>query len=128
MIKIRPSRASDIPLVIDSWAQSYFGAPAIRGCTRDDYFPRMHSYIVRILARVDVKLGVVCVQSDDDVILGWACTEGDVLHYMWTRDSADGMFEPFLLTAGTKVYTHKTKSFTPHNSWAFIPFLAWSDT
>ena len=89
---IRKGRADDLPLVYDSWVQSYrashFGeAMNLAGIS----YSRFQDLLAKnILGRESTVLTVAVwpTEGEDDThapVVGWACTEGTVIHYVWVR-------------------------------------------
>lgn len=126
MIHYRAAQPTDIPFVIDSWAQSFYGAPAVKYVWRDDYFKGMHRLIVGLLARKGARLTVASPEGDDETVLGWACREGDVLHYAFVRPQhKEDVSLDTLLGDGISVFTHRSRAFSPKPHWRYTPFRAW---
>lgn len=115
--------------MLDTWAQSYWAAPAVRGMSRRDYFPAMHAQIARLLSRSAVI--IACDADDPDTIVGWACVEGECLHYLHTRKElrGQGISRQLLAEAGAlSVYSHVSRHLDRGRvpqGWAYQPFRAW---
>ena len=88
---VRKGCAEDLPLVYDSWVNSYRGSYFAEGMTHAGVsYPRFQDMLIKnILGRDSVSLVVAVwdVEGDDTdaPVVGWACTEGSVLHYVWVR-------------------------------------------
>ena len=88
---IRKGCAEDLPLVYDSWVNSYRGSYFAEGMTHAGVsYPRFQDMLIKnILGRDSVTLTVavwdVAGDETDAPVVGWACTEGSVLHYVWVR-------------------------------------------
>jgi hypothetical protein len=67
-----------------SWSGSAYGrslgAHVSRSKTRDAWWALNGPYVARLLAEQDTVL--LCSESDEDVVLGFACSGQDVLHYL----------------------------------------------
>lgn len=116
---LRAGHAGDHPFVVDSWVKSYQSYVMMRECPhcggagriyRGQRFLRGHKRLVREILARGAALLVACMPDDPETILGWACTEDGVVHYVFTKRDvrrvgiAKALLAPF--GAGT-VYTHR---------------------
>lgn len=111
MWTLREASPRDIGFVVDSWAQSWKGAlENARKQDGDVYFPWAHRHINALLARPDVDLIIAAPEGDEDGhdIEGWACFEGDTLHYVYVSSRARklGLARTLVGTREVKAYTH----------------------
>ena len=53
------------------------------------------------------KFRIACDPVKTDFIWGWACVDGPVLHYVFTRDSCRGNGVARMLTADAEAIAHK---------------------
>jgi hypothetical protein len=138
MILIRDAVPDDVGFIFDSWAQSYWGAPAVAGMNRDDYFAEMRR-VIPILMQSPLARARVAVPDDDvSTILGWAVYEEQnhrgqlvtVLHYVFVRLDlrGAGIARMLLSTKTPEAYTHRSRKVDPERlpkGLAYNPFLAW---
>ena len=91
---IRKGCAEDLPLVYDSWVNSYRGSYFAEGMKHAGLsYSRFQDMLIKnILGRDSSSLTVAVWDSGGDggddadaPVVGWACTEGSVLHYVWVR-------------------------------------------
>lgn len=83
-ITIRPMRPGDAPFVFDSWANSLADELEIEGAEMRKLFRSQQIPILRRL--VDQSTVWVATSTrDDDALLGWSCTDGDILHFVFTK-------------------------------------------
>lgn len=101
---------------------------------RDDYSPAMLSHIKQILTRPNIDLRIAASEKDDLTVLGWVCTEGEVLHYIYVRKDlrGNGIARDLVGERTIRQYSHKSPRArawlaagkpSPANAWAFNPFL-----
>jgi GNAT superfamily N-acetyltransferase len=81
-ISLRPSEPGDRGFILDSWIRSYRDSPWAR-MMGHAYTDGHDALIKRILGRSAVL--VACYDADPETILGWACTERDVVHYVYVK-------------------------------------------
>ena len=84
---IRDFRSDDVSFVFDTWLRSY-GQNRPNPWQRLDFhrFMKGHRAIIdSLLARPSTRLRVACANDAEHVILGWACSEPGVLHYMYVK-------------------------------------------
>jgi GNAT superfamily N-acetyltransferase len=86
-IKIRPYSSADTSFVMDSWLKSYrlnSFDNAVVSVPPSIYFAKHRNLIASAIDRCDV---LVATPSDaDDTILGWACMDREVLHYVYVKE------------------------------------------
>lgn len=86
-IKVRAFREADIPLVMDSWMETYRSAPDVRLVPNEVYFPTQRRVIRALMARC--RLAVACDPNDEDQVYGWVAWEERerdvVIHYTYTK-------------------------------------------
>jgi hypothetical protein len=140
MILIRDAVPDDVGFIFDSWAQSYWGAPAIMGMTRDAYFAEMRRVVPKLMQSPVARARVAVPDGDVSTILGWAVYEDQrhrdeivtVLHYVFVRLDLRGCGIARMLLAPKVVqaYTHRSRKLDPERlpkGLAYNPFLLWSD-
>lgn len=103
---VRPVAKDDWALIYSSWKKSHRGRRKERqrsAVPPVEYYHRMQRRIDACLAREGAEVIVACDADDPDFILGWACVEGDVLHYVYVRQAARGLGVARKLLAGRRV-------------------------
>lgn len=89
-MSIRPAKKEDVAFILDSWMKSW-RVNKFSGCIpNNEYYRVTRANIENLIAR-GAKLRVACLDSDEDVILGWVCTEvlrsgEDCVHYLYVKD------------------------------------------
>lgn len=87
-VLLRPAVEGDAGLIVSSWLKSYRAAkpPELEDVRPAVYYADSghHGVVLRALDRA----GAVVAASPEhpDVIYGWACYEGAVLHYLYVKD------------------------------------------
>ena len=76
-IAIRAIRDTDLPFVLNSWVRSSGDYPQAS----------KRGWAIRMMQRPDVQVIIACDRADDDIIVGWACTdkEGAKVHYVYIK-------------------------------------------
>lgn len=82
-IHVRRGVRDDLPLVFSSWLNSAIEFPRDRGMRRSVYFAGKHRQIERTIARSELL--VAAYDHDPNVAVGWACVEGDTLHFVYVK-------------------------------------------
>lgn len=126
MFRIDTGNARDLAFVIDSWRQSFWDAPAMRGMLRDEYFREQEARIYRLLAHPAAKLKVARDEQDAELVLGWALLEPPVLHYVLVRKAlrGNGIARALLANETIDRYSHRSKHLDRFPAgWHFNPFI-----
>lgn len=125
---IRAARPDEQRFIASSWVASYAESDFARQLARADYFAGQNRLVDAILARASVR-----VDERDDIIAGWACTEGaDVVHYVYVRQLyrregvARGLLEEHLARACRVSHRMRGREPLP-KGWRYNPFDAWSE-
>ena len=84
---LRPFDADDTAFMFKTWLRSYRYAPPSRGIGNDDFYTGHHAVIERILDRPSTRIVVACLPESPTVILGYAVADGNVLHYVLTKEN-----------------------------------------
>jgi len=92
---IRGLSENDIPFIVDSWINSYFGESDFTKTIRQSIFYKFHRLIVKaILKRPSVSIQVAADKEDPDVIFGYLVSENlpeyNVFHYIYVKRSFNG--------------------------------------
>ncbi len=92
-VAYRDATAADVPLIMDSWLNSWRTSPWAGIIPNNTYYPLTRRVIEQLIMR-GAKLTVACKEDKPDVILGWACTEQTneqdphaVIHYIYVKDA-----------------------------------------
>jgi GNAT superfamily N-acetyltransferase len=106
--RLRPGKASDHSIVLDSWIKSHR-----RNCYPDrlDQFSyhKGQEWLVKALLE-RCALYVACDPRDEDLIFGWTVTSANCVHYAWVRHRwrrrgiAAEMLKPYM--SQPTIYTH----------------------
>ncbi len=102
-IRLRPGAPGDIPFVMRTWLDSYRHSAWARQLG-ELYYPTHRLIVEAILKRG--RLLVACAAADEDTIAGWACTEADVIHFVFVKPDCRGaglarrLLEPVLPRGG----------------------------
>jgi hypothetical protein len=86
-IGIRPHVATDIPIIFNSWLESYRVGDEPRKMGNDLYFRNHHRLVTELASRAGVQVLVACATDDIDQVFGWACAEpaSRVVHYVFSK-------------------------------------------
>lgn len=92
---IRGLSDDDIPFIVDSWINSYFGESDFTKTIRQSIFYKYHRPAVkRILKRGTVSVQVAVAADDPDVIFGYLVSESlpdvNVFHYIYVKRAFSG--------------------------------------
>lgn len=104
---IRNATSADTHFIHSSWFNSYWGKYARKHIERDVYAHGQDALIQKLLFRSEVL--VAYFEEVPDEVLGWACLEGDVCHWVYVkgvyrrRGIASGLVE-----GRAKWYTQRT--------------------
>jgi hypothetical protein len=128
-IKIRPVRDSDTAFITNSWKESYRWSPDARWVPNGPYFHEINKRVPELMKRGQVL--VACNPVDDDHILGWICTEGETLHYVYVKTPMRGAGYALALikAAMGKIpervtcshWTEHCERFARNHNWQYVP-------
>lgn len=90
-ISYREIEAADIPLVMDSWLNSWKKCPWA-GIVRNNHYYAQTRGVIEDLVGRGATFEVACRDDDPNHILGWVCREltstGEtVIHYLYVKES-----------------------------------------
>lgn len=86
MIKLRPMRDDDLDFVFSSYLRSYkYGNPLADMISTGDFFHHQRLNIMAILASESSTAIVACLPDDEDIILGFAITEPQIVHFVYVK-------------------------------------------
>lgn len=119
LVDIRRYKAGDLPLILDSWLNSFRDGAFVRGIPDNIYYDRHRRVVDDLLKRSFVL--VLCSEKNPNVIVGWLCGEKTaeralIIHYVYIkrrfRKQGFGRILVQMLLDLEKpvavVYTHKT--------------------
>ena len=127
-VKLRELKDSDRAFVLNSWKESYRWAPEIRWVPNHAYFHEMNRRVEDLLKRGNVL--VACNPVDDDHIVGWCCTEGSTLHYVYVKTPirGEGYAMGLIKAAGVNLdsvacthWTEHCERFARKHKWLYVP-------
>jgi len=73
-----------LPFVIHSWLKSFRNSGFAKHIPAHLYFASHHALIERLLKR-GARACAAVFADDPDTLIGWMCTEGTVLHYLYVK-------------------------------------------
>lgn len=139
LIEIRPMAETDLPFIYSTWIHAIYNGNRwdknmlIHKGPPFDFYSEMdepifhenyRKVIERLMRRSSVK--VACLKEDNDVILGWSCSEPEVLHFVFVKDAWRRMgIAKDLVPGNIQFITHLTKigQYAKKGHWKFNPFL-----
>jgi len=86
-VTMRPGEPADIRFILNSWKESFRGAPFAKGVRSQTYFYYQGKLLESLLPRCIVR--VLCASSRPEQIVGWACVEPTnevfIIHYVYVK-------------------------------------------
>jgi hypothetical protein len=73
----------EMPFIYSSWLKSNRKSPMTADVRNDVYF----SYHHRLIERLVERGATIQVAKSEGVIVGWICSEGPVLHYVYVKSA-----------------------------------------
>jgi hypothetical protein len=111
---VRPLKASDHALILDSWLKSYRGSPAARFIHDDVYYGHMREAVGYWLDREPESFAILCAPTEEDVIQGWSCSAAGGLHYIFVGSAFRGLhLARSLIPSDIRRYSHFTLAARP---------------
>lgn len=80
---MRRATSDDRRFVLSSWLASFWSTWARRHVDRDTYYRHYPEQVRLYMDKAQVH--VAFFEEVPDEILGWACVEGDVCHYVYVK-------------------------------------------
>lgn len=121
----RPLRPEDGPLIYATWMRGlFYGNRLYNLIEKDLFFGTYPKVINALLMRSNVV--VACLESDPDVILGYAVIEGSRLHWVYVKKHRRRMgIAASLIPASITEVSHLTDQGMASNkfNWKYNPFL-----
>jgi len=84
-MKLRPGRESDHNFVKSTMLKGlYYSNPFYHEIDQDIFFREYGNVVKHLLDKAELR--VICLQEDEDVILGYAIVEPRSCHYIFVKD------------------------------------------
>lgn len=97
-------------LIFSKWLRSLrYGNDYFKLIDQDTYFAVYHAYLEQLLTRPDSTVRLAVLTDDPDVVLGWAVSEGNRLHYVYVNRENRRVGIARKLSGRFDVITHLTK-------------------
>lgn len=127
LVTIRDFAEADSSFIFATWLKGlYYGNYFFREIDKDTFFKCYHRVIEKILLKPESFIAVSCLKEDEDVILGYAVCEPEVLHWVFIKDAWRKLgLAKDLVPKDIKYVTHLTEvgaNIKP-KEWKFNPFL-----
>lgn len=127
LVVIRDFNKDDSSFLFATWLQGlYYGNYYLREIDKDTFFKCYHAIIESILQQKDTFIAVSCLKEDEDVILGYAVCQPEILHWVFIKDAWRKLgLAKDLIPKDIKFVTHLTEvgaNIKPRE-WKFNPFL-----
>lgn len=122
-------RASDLNFVYSSWKRGLrFGNDFFRKIDADSFYEAYTLIINALITRADCKVTVACLKDDEDVVLGYSVVRGDILDWLFVKQSWRGFGIAKQLCSGSelKACSHITNvgdSIRKKKGLIFNPYL-----
>jgi hypothetical protein len=132
--EFRPPEASDLNFILSSWAESFRKSPWSGALSDKLYFDSCRAHVEEVLSRPTCQ--VLCLVAPGEKpphdILGYACWQPGVLHYVYVKHLfrktgiAKSLLSRIGITGG--IYTFKTRAAIEytrgHGGWKHDPRYA----
>lgn len=112
-IAIRPyNKLWDEEFLYSTWLKSYALSPTTRGIPRVIYNKGQRERINRLVADPLSVIDIACNPENNELIYGWCCRTGNILHYVYVKNAyrragiAKALLEP--IDGGAVIWTHKS--------------------
>lgn len=127
VIDVRLANADDLDFIVHSFLFSYWGAPAVRGMTRDDYFGVMRPRLKTALGHSRTIVTVACATDEPDVIAGWAATNGNTILWVYVKKAMRGMgiASSLVRHAAPTSYALQSQHISVPSRYAYRPDALW---
>lgn len=123
-VTLRPAAESDRLYILNSWVKSYGDSPWAQSMPKSVYRDG-HSRLVEALYP-RCRVLVACDPEVRDTILGWCATEGDTVHYCYTRAAvrrrgiAKKLLAPYITKRAN--YSHPANWLKLPSIWTWSPY------
>ena len=140
LVKLRPyNEETDKSFIFATWLRAYYHGNGWRkGSQRSSDAPidligtiPKHDFMITYQKVIEAllkksQINIACLKEDDDVILGYSVSQGDILHWVFVKDLWRKIgVSKMLIAKETKFVTHLTRlgrNIKP-NEWRYNPFL-----
>lgn len=125
--KVRALRPEDLQFIYSTWLRGlYYGNSYYKRIKKDVYFSKYKLVLRTLLEQRPLAVKVMCLNTDEDTILGYSVSEGDTLHWVYVKEAWRKMgVGKRLVGDNITAYSHFTnmvKNLLP-KTWEFNPFL-----
>lgn len=128
----RVANKNDVPFILDSWMKSWRRNKFAGVIGNDKYYETTRSNIENLVRR-GAKFKIVCLENDEDCIMGWVCTEklkdeSVCVHYMYVKDPylktgvPEKLVEDLPATGFYSYRFNQVVEFLP--GWRWVPEIA----
>lgn len=88
LIAYREMKPEDLNFIYSTWLKGLrYGNEWFEFITKEAYYTFYHRIIELILQKPTILIKVACLKDDPDVILGYAVSEGSVLHWVFVKSA-----------------------------------------
>lgn len=88
LVSIRDYQNEDENFIFATWLQGlWHGNDWFREIDHDTYFSTYRKIIQSLLKRPSVSIKIACLKDDPSVILSYAVSEGETLHFIFTKEA-----------------------------------------
>jgi hypothetical protein len=130
-IIIRPFNVeSDKSFILASWLRGlFYGGSWFSEIPKDVFMYNYHDFLENLLASSRTTVKIACLESDNDVIIGYAvfASQDNALHWVHIKKNFRKIgVAKKLIPESTKTATHANKvgmSIIKTLGWSFNPFL-----
>lgn len=81
--RVRLAEPSDLRFVTSSWHRNFWKTWACKKVPWESYWPGQDRRIARLLGKSSTLVAYFPEVADE--VLGWACIEGETLHYVYVK-------------------------------------------
>lgn len=109
LIRLRDAKVADQAFISSTFLKgNYYGNPYYRQIDKDTFMLHYQEVLKSLLIRCTTK--IACLQSDEDVIIGYSVYEPGVLHWVFVKDvwRKIGVAKD-MIPVDINIYTHTTK-------------------
>lgn len=130
-MNIRPMLDTDLNFVLSTWLKSYYEEQKRNGSKgviypKDDVFFQGHQAKIKEILKT-AECSIATAPDDDSQILGWACFEKGIVHYIYVKQVFRKLgVAKRLMPAQVNSYSHHTRySRYLNNGLTYDPYTFW---
>lgn len=128
LVVTRDYRPEDRNFILATFLRGlYYGESWFTLIHKQAFMEHYHKVIEYLLSKPTISIKVACLKEDQDVILGYAILEPELVHFAFVKKNWRGIgIARDLVPSTTKVTTHLTRiglSILNKKSLTFNPFL-----